>query len=506
MRRFANAFIPAGEGEGAMWGNAARQLFVGAQVYLSKQFPDYTPKDITDIFSMLSSNEYYYIMKNFYPPGLDSVGTLNEEGNVDENVTNFGVRLNLKGYIDGLVDLGRYWYNPKQKRISLFEFMTNPDYPIKTIFIKPNDNERLMSSGVIRSMLNFMIALLDTPDVVNSKRLKGVFFLDEFQAPGKLVDETGSPTINKLLDRGRSKGWGSYLFVQDILQLWNTYSENEVEQWRVVASQFVLTGTPPGKTAQMVSDMIGKEYFDKVHTSYGFDPQTGKRKMGDVNIQEHEAVVILPSEIAGYLKPTDDGMIRFLLLARGLNDAFIFEKPIVPLDEVEVAWIEQAEDTNIVNPDSRVVNLVRKQMEELAAKKKAQEDEEYKKKMNGQSTEVEIPDDDEEGEETVPHGDDILDDPLPLNDDDDEEIVLYSPKVLPAKDDSSLTDDTQIGLKLAREIAEELRLTEDLTTYLELIMLGKISRNLPALTIPILKIFSSSPRHKAVIEQIRKLS
>ena len=35
--------------------------------------------------------------------------------------------------------------------------------------------------------------------------------MDEFQAPGKLTDEEGKPTINKLLDRGRSKGWGSFL-------------------------------------------------------------------------------------------------------------------------------------------------------------------------------------------------------------------------------------------------------------------------------------------------------
>lgn len=410
MRRFANAFIPASDGDNAMWGNAARQLFVGATLYLSKTFPDYTPRDITDMFSMLTPEQYYYIMKNYYPPGLDSVGMLDENGKIEENTTSYGVKMNLKGFVDGLVDLGRFWNNPKQKKISLYEFMTNPDYPIKTIFIKPNDNERLMSSGVIRSCLNFMISLLDSPDISDARKLRGIFFLDEFQAPGKLVTEDGTPTINILLDRGRSKGWGSYLFVQDILQLYNTYTEQQVEQWRVVASQFVLTGTPPGKTAQMVSDMIGKEYFDKVHTSYGFDQMTGKRKMGDLNIQEHESAVILPSEIAGYLKPTDEGNIRFLLLARGLKDAYIFEKPIVPLEQKEPAWVRQPEDTNLVNNKSRVINKLNEQMKPARAPAEEQ--------PNNQSEQEEV-------DERLPVGEDYVEDIVEgFYDDDAPEIVL----------------------------------------------------------------------------------
>ena len=55
-------------------------------------------------------------MKNYYPPAMDAVGQADEIGNVEDSTTAFGVRLNLKGYIDGLIDLGRYWYKPEQKK------------------------------------------------------------------------------------------------------------------------------------------------------------------------------------------------------------------------------------------------------------------------------------------------------------------------------------------------------------------------------------------------------
>lgn len=184
-----------------------------------------------------------------------------EQTKPEQNVTSFGVRLNLKGYIDGLLDLARYWHDENQKKISLRDFMVNPDSEIRVLFIKPNDSERLMSSGIIRSALNYMISLLDTPAITDSSDVRGAFILDEFQAPGKLVTEDGKPTIDKLLDRGRSKGFAACIFAQDATQLYGEYSENDVKKWRQVASGFVLTGTAPGDTADMVSNMIGKRFF-----------------------------------------------------------------------------------------------------------------------------------------------------------------------------------------------------------------------------------------------------
>lgn len=362
IRRFANSFIPVGEGNDAMWSNSARLQFIGYYLYLLKTKKEFTPRDLADLLVNSKIEESYYIFKNFYPPALDTLGQM-KNGVIEENVTSFGIKANLKAYIDGLIDLGSYISDSKYKKISLFEFMTNPDYPIKTIFIKPNENESLMSSGLIRTCLNYMISLLDSPHIGEANgALNGIFFLDEFQAPGKLTTETGSPTIDKLLDRGRSKGWGAYLFVQDMLQLENVYSESIVQQWYVVAGTKVLCGTPPGKTAEWFANMIGKAEYDKQHKN--LDYKEGKATLGNFNMQTHSDEVLLPSQISSYLRPTN-GNIRFLMLGVGLSNAYIFENPIVPMEQKVKHWIPNEQSNSVVNRDTDVFSLLNKQMNSL---------------------------------------------------------------------------------------------------------------------------------------------
>lgn len=350
IRRFANSFIPVAEGDNAIWSNSARLQFIAYYYFLLKTKKDFTLRDLADLLTNCSIDESYFIFKNYYPPALDTLGMI-KDGKVEENVTSYGIKANLKSYIDGLLDMGRYSLE-KNKKISLQEFMSNPDYEIKTLFIKPNENDKLMSSGLIRTMLNYMISLLDSPLIPDARGINGIFFLDEFQAPGKLLTEDGNPTIDKLLDRGRSKGWGAYLFCQDMLQLENTYSESIVNQWFVVSGTKVLTGTPPGKTAEWFANMIGKNNIDKLHKSQ--DYKDGKLSISGMNYQMHNDEVILPSELSSYLKPTEDGNIRFLILGSGLSNAYIFESPIVPLPKKVKHWIPAKTNDNIVNRDSGV--------------------------------------------------------------------------------------------------------------------------------------------------------
>ncbi|BCM12936.1 hypothetical protein MAFF241648_21260 [Ralstonia solanacearum] len=361
-RRFASSFIPAGEGENEVWNNGARSMFVGYQIYAEAKFKDYTPVDIADLIFLTSAKQSAYIFKKYYPQALKTVGVLDERsGAVEENQTSFGMVMNLQAAMDGLNDLARFWYDPEQRRISLHDFMADPDYPVKVLFIKPNDAERLMSSGLIRTALNYMISMIDQPEISNTSELRGIFLLDEFQQPGAMLTEDGKPTVDKLLDRGRSKGWVGILASQELQQLIEEYNETNVKKWRGVVSNFIVTGTPPGETAEMISNMIGKTYFDKIHKTYGTDPQTGKAKVGDDSPQQHEEPTILPTELSSYLTPTD-GKIRMLYMARGIKGAYILEKPIVPFPEIEPAWVEQPEQPLGSIENSRIMKALIEEM------------------------------------------------------------------------------------------------------------------------------------------------
>ncbi|WP_175888219.1 type IV secretion system DNA-binding domain-containing protein [Burkholderia contaminans] len=516
IRRFANAFIPPSEGEGAMWANAARQLFTGAMIYLNKKLPDYTPKDLSDIFANASADEFSFIMEKYFAPGLKAAGLRGEDGKVEENVTSFGIQMNLSGYIDGLVDIGRFWYNPNQKRISLFEFMTDPDYPIKTILIKPNDSEKLMSSSIIRSMLTYMISMIDSPDITNSKAMRGIFFLDEFQAPGKLADEAGDPVVDKLMERGRSKGWSVFLAVQDIIQLIITYSENDLKKWRAVSSNFALTGTPLGDTAQMVSDLISKEYFHKENGSYGYDDK-GRQRAGDKNVQEHDRPVILPSEISAYLNPTEPtedsplGNIRFLFLGKGLKDAFILEKPIVPIEGTAPPFVAQKQNIEFKNPDSRIMKLLRQEiLDDKKAKELAEKKTDVSEIKKAGETKPEdyipaitaVPYPELEYDE-IPEGEDIIEEErVDLHSDDDEEIVLSDKQLIDkAKQTFNAYQTTEL-LKLS----SDMRLTSTEKQLLDALIVGRFDEIPNGLYSTIMKDYGQNPKFKLMVDFIQSLN
>lgn len=436
QRRFANSYIPPGEGDAVMWSNAARLQFVGYAQYLDANFKDYTPKDIADLLRFATTEQSLYIFRNYFPDALETLGQI-EEGQTkpEQNVTSFGVRLNLKGYIDGLLDLARFWHDEKQKKISLRDFMVNPDSEIKVLFIKPNDAERLMSSGIIRSALNYLISLLDTPALTDSSEVRGAFILDEFQAPGKLATEDGKPTIDKLLDRGRSKGFAACIFSQDATQLYGEYSENDVKKWRQVASGFVLTGTAPGDTAEMVSNMVGKRFFDKLHRTFGYTEQ-GKARIGDASVQQHDEQAILPTELSAYLRPRD-GHIHYIYLASGLKNAYIFKKKIEPIPQIQPSWLAQPEKLGFDMKGSRVIQFLNAEMEEKARLAKQEE---------SKSTKTI-----EEHLEDIPEGEDNIE----LEDlNGDEDALAYNPLVV----DPNLLDrySTAFDKKFSAEQAAEI--------------------------------------------------
>ena len=367
IKKLAAAIIPS-KGNDPMWSNAARAIFVGMIVYLRANFkdvkgvPNYNWQDIADIL-VSSPEELIHIMQNYYPEALKLVGELNVETNqVQSNATTAGIMINLLSFMGGLRDLARFWYvdaDKPQKKISLYRFMTDSHYKIKTIFIKPNDTEGEMSTGIIRAILVYSISLLDSPKIPDSNTPRGMFFLDEFQAPGKLETETGQPVIDKLVDRGRSKQFGCYLASQAVLQLYKVYTKEDVDSWRETTSNFILTGAPLGETANKVCEFLGEQFVDKLHVSMSYG--NGGAPSANRNYQEHSKKAMLPSQLTSKLEISDTH-IRYLALFRGIPDAYILEKPFVNIPEIHPIWVERPQLETTVNLNSRVKSLLTTQM------------------------------------------------------------------------------------------------------------------------------------------------
>ncbi|SDK23338.1 Type IV secretion-system coupling protein DNA-binding domain-containing protein [Methylophilus rhizosphaerae] len=361
IKKFFAALIA--EGKDPMWSNSARAVGVGLFVYLMQTFKDdngksnYDWSDMKDV-CLCNDEELLYIMENYYPEALDFVGSLNKEtGAIEKGKTAEGIMINFKAFLDPVISLARFWYetpeNPR-KKISLYKFMTDPDYPIKTIYLKPNDSEGAMSSGLIRAMLTYMISLLDSPSIPNSITPRGAFFLDEFHAPGKLVNETGQPIIDKLFDRGRSKGWAGVIATQNLIQAKKIYTQDDIDSWRETSSNLIVTGVPIGDTASKLCELMGDELIDKLHTS--LNKSNGSTSIG-LNYQEHSRKTIFPSELSAKLEISDTH-IRYLGIFRGIKDVYILEKPFENIEEVVPHWMEQPQLGSSINKNSRFKKVI----------------------------------------------------------------------------------------------------------------------------------------------------
>lgn len=369
IKKFAAALIPS-KGDNPMWGNAARAVFTGMIIYLKNTFKDengasnYTWGDISDIIT-LKPQQLIHIMQNHYPEALSLIGELDEEsGEVTTNVTTSGIMINLLAFMGGIRDLSRFWYG-NQKKISLFKFMTDDSYPIKTIFAKPNDSEGEMCKGVLRAALVYSMSLVDSPHLSECAKPRIAFYLDEVHSVGKLENESGEPLLGRGFERGRSKGISINISCQSPFQLEEIYSERIMDAWREVSSNFYITGVPLGKTAEKISANVGDRLINKHHPSISTaaDGSVSSSEAG----QENQSKVILASELSSKLHLTETG-IKFYYEGRSLPNVYIVDKPFITIPDSVPHWIERLQKPTAMNPTSRVIARINAEMSGKASK------------------------------------------------------------------------------------------------------------------------------------------
>ncbi|MFM0417518.1 type IV secretion system DNA-binding domain-containing protein [Paraburkholderia aromaticivorans] len=380
VRAFVRNIIPS-DGKDPMWSNAATEVFTGMIVYLMIKFPNtFNAVDIADI-TYADPDELVHILKTAYPDALPLIGQLDKDtGEVTTNSTSFGIDVNLKSFLAGVRDLARYWHNPNSYKFSMFEFMTNPDYPIKTVFIRPNQAEELMVSALNKTILGYAMSLIDSNYIGESDVPVGNLFLDEFHSVGKLMTPSGDPIIDKVIDRGRSKAWGVFIAVQNLTQLIKRYSKDDIDAWREATANLIVTGVARGRTAVDLSEVIGEANIDKLHTSLS---KQNDGTSSSENWQEHNKKVVIPAELTAKLGAKKDH-VAFMGLFSGTEDVYILKKPYIKIPKIHAQWEPVEARFLAYNPESRVLKLIREEM------KRGITQQVQTGKGNGKSAEVSI--------------------------------------------------------------------------------------------------------------------
>lgn len=352
LTKFVASVIPSGGDQNKMWTNAARMVNVALFLFLQETFGDETTfKDVADAVQ-LSDEQIAYIVNKYYPHAARLVGELKEDG-IEQNQTVSGIMINMISFMEYFMDLARYWNKPATKTISLYKFMTDPDYPIKTIIIRPNESEKRLARGITANVLAYMMNFIKEPELYGSKKVPvGNFFLDEFQSVGKIEDESGDPVMQTPIQQARKYGWGLFLLTQTIPEAERIYGKETVAGWRGTMGTQILAGAPLDANINSWIDGFGDKKIQKYHLSQS------TASNGDVsysaNWQEHISKVMVSTTLTDKLR-NETPWIKYLYIPIGAKDLYFLRKEYDHIGENYKSFERAPQQANRINDKSRVL-------------------------------------------------------------------------------------------------------------------------------------------------------
>lgn len=349
--KFVASVIPSA-GKDPMWANAARMVNVALFLFIQDTFgDDATFQDIADAVQ-LKDEQIAHIVNKFYPHAARLVGELTEDG-IEQNQTVSGIMINMISFMEYFMDLARYWNKPSDKTISLYRFMTEPDYPIKTIIIRPNESEKRLARGITANMLAYMMNFIKEPELYGSKTVPvGNFFLDEFQSVGKIEDDSGDPVMQTPIQQARKYGWGLFLLTQTIPEAERIYGKDTVAGWRGTMGTQILAGAPLDENINSWINGFGDKKIEKFHLSQS------TASNGDVsysgNWQEHVGKAMVATELSDKLR-NENSWIKYLYIPTGAKDLYFLRKPYDHIGDIYKSFVRAEQQPNRISKQSRVL-------------------------------------------------------------------------------------------------------------------------------------------------------
>jgi len=350
MVPFVSSVIPSA-GKDPMWANAARMVNVALFLFLKNTYGNETTfKDVGDVVQ-LDDEQIAYIVNETYPHATRLVGKLIEDG-IEQNQTVSGIMINMISFMEYFLDLARYWNKPSKKTISLYRFMTEKDYPIKTIIIRPNETESRMARGITANVLAYMMNFIKKPELYgNTDKPVGNFILDEFQSPGKLEDENNDPVLQTVIQQGRSFGWACYFATQTIPEAERIYGKETIAGWRGTIGTQILAGAPTGELQPWI-DGFGDKKIQKFHLSQS------TASNGDVsysaNWQEHIGKAMIPTVLASKIR-NERPWVKYLIIPVGAENLYFLRKTYKKIEARFPSFIRADEGKYALAKDSRVL-------------------------------------------------------------------------------------------------------------------------------------------------------
>ena len=326
-RQLAARLIPAGAEP--MWHQAARLILVAIIIKLQKEMPK--TWSWGDLYTLVCKNqvELLEIIEQHTP---EATSILAEQSKTSQSILiNFSTNMTL------IADLAAAWGNaPLDKRISITEWIKNPQSGKKILILQGSENYKELSNAYIHIVLDMMSSLINSPELPESIKRRIFFFMDEIIQLGKIEK------FRALLEIGRSKGVRVVIAIQDLSQLKDVYGENGAYTLLGIVSTHIITQLGIGETANYVAEkMVGYKTIDRI---------VMRKDQQDAPIRER-LLVIEPHELNEILGVSSRGINALIL---GYKDAHIIEWPFSKIENVRNAYIPAAWLSHVVYKQSSI--------------------------------------------------------------------------------------------------------------------------------------------------------
>lgn len=260
-RELAAAFIPAGEGEGAVWSNGARQILAGMIRECQVQKPTaWTFADVAALIKPLADieNGGYEV---FRAPIIKHIPESALILAPELNRTVLSYLANVGSYLTPITELADAWskdgHGSKPTSISMEKWIRGQykNGP-RTLVFQLSARYRQISQGYLQAMITAIVRLAADPSLADSKTRRIWLILDEFPQAGKIEQ------FEKFFEVGRSKGFRVVLCAQDMAQLVEPYGTNKIEAWESMVGTRIMTRIGSEDAQKDLSGLCGKRTIE----------------------------------------------------------------------------------------------------------------------------------------------------------------------------------------------------------------------------------------------------
>lgn len=250
-RALAESMVEQG-GDNPMWASGARQILVAMLVYLQRERgQDWTWADLAAIAPAKIEKLREFVEK-YNPEGMAAVE--------EKSKTAEGLRITLSTYLSPIFDLADAWgRHPAERRLSLVEWITNPNYGHKTLILQGNMEMPSLQRAYLQGVFRVLLSMVGSPRFPATDH-KIWLFLDEFLQIGK-IDQ-----LLPLLEVARGKGVRLVLAAQDISRARDVYGRDQAAALTGVIGSVIL-GRTIGESAQWCSDLLGEREIRRYQSS-----------------------------------------------------------------------------------------------------------------------------------------------------------------------------------------------------------------------------------------------